>query len=84
MAFGKVDVKKPQMEHGSGSLQGQLDCMEQTMRGLLDGAPRFMTEHPGITAFGAAAALVAMFALLFWYSVFSGLAEPVQFIYTGF
>lgn len=40
--------------------------------------------HPVAAAVGAAAFLLLAGCFVFWYEVFSGFAEPVQFIYTTF
>ena len=40
--------------------------------------------HPWALGALAAAAVVAMAALVGWYLVFSGMNEPVQFVYSSF
>ena len=40
--------------------------------------------HPVAAAVGAAAFLLLAGCFVFWYEVFSGFAEPVQFIYATF
>lgn len=37
-----------------------------------------------MVCFGATLATIAMGALLLWFLVYSGMTEPVQFIYEGF
>lgn len=41
-------------------------------------------KHPAALAALAAWALVDAIILLFWYIVFSGFAQPIQFVYSAF
>lgn len=41
-------------------------------------------QYPTATAIGAALFVVAAGLLVFWYEIFSGFAQPVQFVYTAF
>ena len=50
-----------------------------SMRGIA-----FLNRHAAITAICAGACIVAAGVLLVWYEVFSGFAEPIQFIYAAF
>ena len=45
---------------------------------------RFGRRHTVLAALGACLAVVAMVVLLVWYEVFSGAAEPPQFVYASF
>lgn len=47
-------------------------------------AMAFARNHTALTALGAGAAIVIAGVLVFWYEVFSGYAEPIQFIYAAF
>lgn len=44
----------------------------------------FAFGHPIALAVGAGLFLLMAGCLVFWYEVFSGFAEPVQFIYAAF
>ncbi len=44
----------------------------------------FFQRHAILCAIGAGAFVFAAGAFIFWYEVFSGFAEPVQFIYSAF
>ena len=44
----------------------------------------FAFGHPIALAVGAALFMLMAGCLVFWYEVFSGFAEPVQFIYAAF
>ncbi len=45
---------------------------------------RFASEHTLATCVGAGVFVLAAGSVLLWYEVFSGLAEPIQFIYAEF
>lgn len=45
---------------------------------------RFLALPDRVKCVCAACAIVAMGALLVWFLIFSGMTEPVQFIYEGF
>ena len=47
-------------------------------------ATAFLNRHATLTAIAAGACIVTAGALVFWYEVFSGYAEPIQFIYAAF
>ena len=51
---------------------------------LRDKASGACQGRPVVLAVLAAVALVGMVALLFWYLVLSGFAQPIQFIYSSF
>ncbi|MGN0071251.1 MAG: hypothetical protein ACI361_05345 [Atopobiaceae bacterium] len=44
----------------------------------------FGRSHMALTNLGAAAAVIAMGILLFWFVNFSGYTAPATFIYAGF
>lgn len=44
----------------------------------------FACSHPVALTVGAVLFLLMAGCLVFWYEVFSGFAEPVQFIYAAF
>ncbi len=45
---------------------------------------RFASEHTLATCIGASAFVLIAAIIVLWYEVFSGLAEPIQFIYAEF
>lgn len=45
---------------------------------------RFASEHTFATCIGASAFVLIAAIIVLWYEVFSGLAEPIQFIYAEF
>lgn len=45
---------------------------------------RFGNAHGRLAALGAFVAAAGMIALLVWFTVFSGMAEPPQFVYASF
>lgn len=47
-------------------------------------AMKALAKHPLLTGLGAGFFIVFAGVLVFWYEVFSGYAEPIQFIYAAF
>ncbi len=45
---------------------------------------RFGAAHSRLAALGGCVAAVGMVVLLVWFTVFSGMAEPPQFVYASF
>lgn len=45
---------------------------------------RFGGAHSRLAALGGCVAAVGMVALLVWFTAFSGMAEPPQFVYASF
>ena len=51
---------------------------------LSQAAIGFVNRHAIMAGLGVGAFLVLAGLLVFWYEVFSGYAEPIQFIYAAF
>ncbi|QOY60283.1 hypothetical protein [Thermophilibacter immobilis] len=61
----------------SGKARHPLKEADRRLRSLADARPGLVAALAGVAALG-------MGALLVWFLVFSGLNEPVPFIYDGF
>lgn len=54
------------------------------LHAIAQGVVRFGNAHSRLAALGGCVATVGMVALLVWFTVFSGMAEPPQFVYASF